>query len=401
MAQPFRSFIKEIIEPQEYPVRHYTPNGKIIKPYDITSWSVPLQNGIKYYSINHNPENFTNSYSNFKISDLLTQPPETSPFILLPSSNNGSYKAIFFALNKNFQVYRNIKTGDFIIKAPNKKLLEYISKNCYVDITPLKNLKLNKQYEQLTYPKIALIETIFHDIDAGWTRFIFDNYNIKYDTYKPVDLVNANLNKYDVIVLPNSRRDLLLYGKYQSNNGKYYIPKYPPQLIKGMGEKGLNNLIKFVENGGIIVSWGKSAELFSKNIKIGKEEIKLPYSEISSMLKKQGLFVPGALLKMKLIKRNKLVYGVDNIVNVFYRADGVFTTSIPYFDTDRNVIGIFPEKNILVSGYGEKLNLLGNKSVFITVSKGKGHFILMGFNPQFRASTHATYKFIFNSLFYK
>ena len=42
LAQPFRAFIKEVMESQEFPARHYTPGGELIKPYDITSWSLPL-----------------------------------------------------------------------------------------------------------------------------------------------------------------------------------------------------------------------------------------------------------------------------------------------------------------------------------------------------------------------
>src|SRR5690606_20132069 len=37
MAQPFRAFLKEVMEKQNYPVRHYTPGGEVIRPYDITS----------------------------------------------------------------------------------------------------------------------------------------------------------------------------------------------------------------------------------------------------------------------------------------------------------------------------------------------------------------------------
>ncbi|MCD4665929.1 MAG: hypothetical protein K8R68_11720, partial [Bacteroidales bacterium] len=47
LAQPYRPFIKEVMEHQQFPVRHYTPGGKIIKPYDITSWSLPLHRGVK------------------------------------------------------------------------------------------------------------------------------------------------------------------------------------------------------------------------------------------------------------------------------------------------------------------------------------------------------------------
>ncbi len=46
LAQPFRPFIKEVMEVQEYPVRHYTPDGEIIKPYDIATWSLPLHKGV-------------------------------------------------------------------------------------------------------------------------------------------------------------------------------------------------------------------------------------------------------------------------------------------------------------------------------------------------------------------
>ena len=36
-------------------------------------------------------------------------------------------------------------------------------------------------------PRIALVETSFHDMDAGWTRFVFDEYHIPFTVLKPVD----------------------------------------------------------------------------------------------------------------------------------------------------------------------------------------------------------------------
>ena len=34
------------MEHQSYPVRHYTPEGDVIRPYDVTSWSLPLHRGL-------------------------------------------------------------------------------------------------------------------------------------------------------------------------------------------------------------------------------------------------------------------------------------------------------------------------------------------------------------------
>ena len=41
---------------------------------------------------------------------------------------------------------------------------------------------------------------------------------------------------------------------------------------------------------------------------------------------------------------------------------------------------------------------MGNTAAVIWMRKGKGQFVLYGFNPQFRASTQASYKLLFNGL---
>ena len=51
LAQPFREFIKEVMEKQEFPVRHYSTGGEMIRPYDITSWSLPLHRGLVSHEI--------------------------------------------------------------------------------------------------------------------------------------------------------------------------------------------------------------------------------------------------------------------------------------------------------------------------------------------------------------
>jgi len=170
-----------------------------------------------------------------------------------------------------------------------------------------------------------------------------------------------------------------------------------------MGKKGLDKLMLFVSDGGKVISWGQSTDLFAGSLEITrgetKEEFILPFTNIADQARKEGLNVPGSLFRLKLKNDHPLTLGMQAETNIFYRGNPLFNTSIPRFDMDRRVIGAFPEKEILVSGYCEKEEKLSEKPAMIWIKKGKGELILYAFNPQFRASTQATYKLLFNALF--
>ena len=204
-------------------------------------------------------------------------------------------------------------------------------------------------------------------------------------------------------------------GKYGSGS-KYYVTSYPPEYTKGIGKEGMKKLMAFVDQGGLIISWGGSTKLFEGTLTISqekekdkdkdkddeeegaKEEFQLPFTDVSDQMKKAGFDCPGSLVKINLKKDHPLTLGMPGSVGVFFRGQPAFRTSVPNFDMDRRVIGITPEKGIRISGYLAKEELLGNKPLMIWMKKGKGQFVLFGFNPNFRASTHATYKLLFNSI---
>jgi hypothetical protein len=413
LAQPFRAFIKEVMENQVFPLRHYTPGGEIIKPYDITSWSLPLHNGVEVKEINHYnpdlPQAWKAVSGKYDLKKGLL-----SEFwgMALPVERNESFKAAFLAASLGFPVERitasfihngkTISNGSFIVYGISRpEQLGQLYKELNADPVFLEE-KPDCEAEKFELPRIALVETNMHDIDAGWTRFLFDTYHLPYSVIKPGDFEKTDFTaNFDVVVFPSSNPDLLKEGKYKTEGDDYRLTNYPPEFTKGMGENGFNNLLKYLDNGGLIMSWGASTDLFAGVLKIKRsetdlEEFQLPFANISKRL--EGLYVPGSFVKIEIMKNHPLTLGMPTESGVFFRGNQVFSTSQPNFDMDRRVIATFPKKDILLSGYIEKEELLSEKPCLVWLKKGKGQLVLFAFNPQFRASTAADYKLLFNAL---
>ena len=177
----------------------------------------------------------------------------------------------------------------------------------------------------------------------------------------------------------------------------------PAKYTKGMGKKGKDNLLKFIDNGGKVIAWGRSVEHFMGMLELdrgegNKEEFRLPISNVVSSFQSRGFEAIGAHAKVNALQNHPLVLGFEESFPIFFNSDAIFETSIPFFDTDRRVILSFPEGDPRLSGYMKNGELLEHKAALVWIKKNKGQLVLFGFNPQYRGQTSGTYKLIFNSI---
>ncbi len=413
LAQPYRAFIKEVMEAQKYPVRHYTTGGPMIRPYDITSWSLPLHKGVEAVEINTRfgipASAMTPVEMPFRID---RERPGSYRGVLFTVNNNESFRAAFSAAERGLKVERLVEpvtvdglefpAGSFYIASSRN--LEEVLNELLVQPHYITG-RFGGRTERMDVPRVALIESWFHDMDAGWTRYLLDTYRVPYTVLRPYELQEADLESdFDAVILPDQGQAVLMAGKGGSP-GNYTISNYPPEYARGMEQKGLDNLLSFMDKGGKIISWGRSTELFMGNLSIGanddngqKQEFRLPVSNIGGRLSGQGLDVTGSFLRMKLRQDHPVTMGMPEYTGVFHRGNPVFATSFPNFDMDRRVLGSFPKDNILMSGFIENEKLLSGQVALVWVRKGEGQLVLFSFCPQFRGSTPATYKLLFNSL---
>jgi hypothetical protein len=412
LAQPFRAFIKEVMETQAFPARHYMPIGEVIRPYDVASWSLPLHKGLQSFEISSTNKLAVTLLPVSIPFSLNRVPINTSNTWLLPSTNNDSYSLAFHCVQAGIKVIRNktaFQIGDTLIPAMsfiiqpggNSKINEIFAT---ASVTPQQiPAEIKTETVELKLPRIGLIETNFHDMDAGWVRFLFDSYGLHYTILRPSEISKAKLQEqFDVLVFPDQDKTIIMEGKYKAGE-EMIISEYPAEFTKGIGKDGLDNILKFLNGGGKIVSWGGSAGLFigPLSIKISeteKEEFQLPLRDVSEILKKEGLYCPGSLVNINLVTGSPLTIGMEDKAKVFFQGDKVFNSYPPMFDMDRRNIATFPETKILASGYCEKEEKLANKTAMMWIKKGKGQLVLFAFNPIFRASVPGSYKLLFNAL---
>jgi len=417
MAQPFRSFIKEVMETQTYPERHYTPGGELIKPYDITSWSLPLNKGLQSYQVP-------------VVVDELDQKlePVTLPFSLVKSvaEHDNGYWVFSSALNESYRVaFKSLASGLSVKRTGAAIPLagETLPAGSFI-ISGAKGVKVSGVLDSLSLqpqwiaanpdttatpvsmPRIGLVESWFSDMDAGWTRYVFDQYHIPYTVIRPADFAKKTFELYfDVILFPDEDKNVLMEGKPKAGDD-YYMASYPPEFTKGMGKEGLQKVLKFIRNGGTVLSWGNSTALFEgmQNIKFSEtesEDFRLPFTNIAPALQKAGFSCPASLLKVNLMPNHPLTWGMQPEAGILTSADQVFQTSVPSFGMDRRVIASYPEDHVLLSGYCNKEELLGNYAAMVWMRKGKGNLVVYGFSPQFRGSVPGIYKLLFNGLLLK
>ena len=417
LAQPFRAFIKEVMETQTYPERHYTPGGELIKPYDITSWSLPLNKGLQSYQVPVVVDELDQKLEPVTIPFSLAKslPVHDNGYWIFSSAQNESYKVAFKAMVSGLSVRRTgtaiplagetLPAGSFIISGAKGVKVSAVTDSLslqpqWVAANPDTTATL------LTLPRIGLVESWFSDMDAGWTRYLFDQYHIPYTVIRPADLAKKTFElNFDVILFPDEDKNVLMEGKPKAGDD-YFMASYPPEFTKGMGKDGFQKVLKFIRNGGRVLSWGNSTALFEgmQNIKYSEtesEDFRLPFTNIAPALQKAGFSCPASLLKVNLMPNHPLTWGMQAEAGILTTAEQVFQTSVPSFDMDRRVIASYPEDHLLLSGYCNKEELLGNYAAMVWMRKGKGSLVVYGFSPQFRGSVPGIYKLLFNGLLLK
>ena len=230
--------------------------------------------------------------------------------------------------------------------------------------------------------RIAIFRNWSPSMDEGWTRWVFDQYHIRFTVITSNDIRAGNLGaRFDAIVLPDQNARQTAAGLRGS---------YPDSLKGGLGDEGAKQLAAFVDGGGTLVAFNE-ASMYAI------EALSLPVKNALAGLKPSDFYAPGSIFRVEFDKANSLTAGLTA------PESGVWFESGPAFDiTDPSrataVARYSSEGDPLLSGWLLGGQHLAGKAAMVDVRRGKGHVVLFGFRPQYRAQSMATYPLVWNAL---
>jgi len=407
LAQPLRGYIKTLLERTFYPDNYWTrdTDGSPRKPYDMTTYTMAEFMGVKIIEVkNEISGEFTKIE---KVEFPEGKIPSRAPNgYALDCRFNDSYTAVLKLLEKKFKVSRfdeeitiggeKLQPGAFYIhkKKGLTKALNEFNGRLHLNFILVKN-KIEAKSHDLKLPRIALYKRyVGGNMDEGWTRWTLEKFEIPYTSIMVEDILAGDLNKkFDVILFPSDNISNMTGEGREEMALKRGRPlrRYPPEYEKFLEEESIENLRKFVEDGGKMVALNEACEFMI-------EKFRLLVKNVVKDLPPKDFYCPGSTIKTIIDNCSPLAYGMPSEGLILNFNSPVFTVTPNLHNEDYKSVVRYPEERMLQSGWliGEKY--LSRKIALIDAKQGEGNIILIGFRPQHRAQTHGTYKFLFNSI---
>jgi len=399
LAQPYRAFIKDLLESKIYPRKEIQP-GILERPYDEASWTLPLQMGVKVIEIINPFKADLKLIDNISVQKGKLYGKGNKYFILSYQTNNEAI-IINRLLSKKVKPYVAVQSfslnGKFFspgaIIVPfnqiSKKIILKSVSELGVDVY-LTGQEIKVKKIKIETPKVGIYQSWVPNMDEGWLRWVLERFEFPFEVIHNSEIRSGNLiDRYNVIIIPNMNLSTLIEGRKE---------EVPPKFRGGIGKEGVTNIEKFVMDGGKLIIIGHSSELPIKYFNLKIKNL-LPARDFRRRenrreQEREEIYCPGSILKVNINRSHPIGYGFDEHCAIFFRHSPVFEVK------EGEIIAYYPEYNPLLSGIIENEEKLYGKAAIVECSLGKGKIRMFGFKPIHRAQSHGTFKFIFNSIFF-
>jgi hypothetical protein len=245
------------------------------------------------------------------------------------------------------------------------------------------------------YP-VSIYRSYIPAMDEGWTRFILTDKNwrdYEHDCkrFETAELKNEQIkqNAFNskTIIFPDQPANQILNG--------YAKGAMPDEYTGGVGKDGVENLRKFVEDGGTLVFLNRASDF-------AIEQFNLPVRDVTKGLPRKDFYIPGSILRTTLDTTHPIANGMPKESIAWFENSPAFEIKTDPLALSNNfrIIASYPKNasDILLSGWALGAEKIAGKAALVEFTIGKGKIVLFGFRPQYRGQSLATFPLLFNAL---
>jgi hypothetical protein len=417
-AQAFRPHLRDMFEPQDHPNDFQYEGGPPKPPYDLAGYTLAFQMGVRFDRI---LDDFNGDFE--KINEPIAPPSgkvsgSSKPKAYLISHEvNDAFTATNRLLAAGEEVYwlqEPLKIGKKTYPAgtiyvPVKQTTAHLVKKLAAETgVPFEGItrKPKSAALKLNTPRVALYDQYGGSMPSGWIRWMFEQQFdfSSFEVVYPQTLDAGNLReKYDVIILPSGA--FPRKGNDARRHKEVKAEDVPAEYHRLLGkitlDKTVPQLQKFVEEGGTVLAIGTSAEFgYSLGLPLSDALADVQEDGTEQPFKSDKFFIPGSLLRVKVNNNTPLAYGITEDLDVVFSNSPAFRLKT---DADRKgmkVVAWYDSAEPLRSGWAWGQQYLNGATAIVEANVGKGNIYLFAPEITFRAQPHASFKFLFNGIYY-
>jgi hypothetical protein len=398
LAQPKRGVIRWLLGRTFYPDNAYTrsPDGNPIRPYDMATDNLAEFMGVEVVPV-ESPVAAALAPVHEAIDPSGTVSRGQHGYVL-DGRLNDSFAAVNRLLRAGALVRRasrnaeGVRPGDFLVGlGVDVALISEIVEETGVDLAPLE-VDLGAASYPLGPQRIGIYRRYYGgNMDEGWTRFLLEEFGFEYTSVRDQDIVAGGLEqRFDVIILPADSKEMMTGERAGARRAG--ADAVPPEYRSGFGEAGVRALVAFVENGGTLVTLAQAGDLVL-------DEFGVPVRNVVAGLSGTEFWAPGSTLRVRVDTQSDLGYGMpEDALATFLPGGQVYETVPDARSASVARVVTYPDRDILQSGWLIGEGAIANRAAVVSVEKGRGRIVMIGFRPQHRAQTHGTFKLLFNAL---
>lgn len=398
LAQPFRPYVKDMLERQRYPELRNYPGGPPIRPYDLTGWTLPLMMGVDCIEIERpfQAELSRIESIRYPVGSLTGR---GKGGYLIGHQTNRSFIFVNRLLQDDKKVYwlkneagfHNRKYAPGTIYIPKDEIDEdrvaFLARELSIAAEKTDNDFIGQNVFRLQEPKLGLYQPWTANMDEGWTRLLLERYEFRYESLHNHDM-RSGLKDYDVIIIPDMTPKQIIDGR-KRDTPNIYSAEIPSEFKDGITNEGVERLREFVNDGGTLITLDTACDFVI-------ESLGLPVENTLKQVEASDFFCPGSLLDLRVDPSEPLAFGMPPKATAMFANSPAFRPL--YWPRQTDVVAHYPEHDVLLSGWLHGEEKIQGRSAVLNVPMGNGRVVLIGFRCQNRAQTPGTYKFLFNAI---